>query len=162
MSAIKIWIVLVSVTNSSMNHAVLSAPTNLQITSGIYKAVPIMSKKQVYGPLEQVSEEATVQCFVKTTSRLVTRLLNYASAVAGIVLGLGIFLAVSTLCGCALACGRKRKRATEPDQGLCTQLFCPCCIPGPKSAKHRPLRDDVEMERRGDFAPDTVYYDDSD
>ncbi|CAD7927077.1 unnamed protein product [Amoebophrya sp. A120] len=83
-----------------------------------------------YGPIVTVHPDEDVECYVKTTTRLVSRLLGFISALALLLLGLGVLLCCSTLHGLFLFMSRRRRAKTDPAlSGLLYAMFCPC-LPG--------------------------------
>eukprot|EP00392_Amoebophrya_sp_AT5.2_P011417 g11494.t1 len=83
-----------------------------------------------YGPITTVFPDDDVNCYVKMSSRIISRLLNYASALGLLLLGLGVAFSVSALHGIFLFMARKRRAKTDPAvSSLLYAMFCPC-LPG--------------------------------
>merc|ERR1712194_153105 len=93
-----------------------------------------------YGPISTIWPDAGVECYIKMTTRMITRLLGYASGLALVVSVVGGLLCFSTIHGLLLFLGRRRRSKFEPTvEGLAYAMFCPCC----------PGSDDVIFMDRG-------------
>ena len=101
-----------------------------------------------FGPLETVEATAYERCFVKTTSRLVARLLEYVNAAATLLILLGACLGFSSLVGLSLLCSRKRTTPLDEEssqRGLVCNMCCPCfpevSAQSQTVGSHRPLKE---------------------
>ncbi|CAD7938491.1 unnamed protein product [Amoebophrya sp. A25] len=108
----------------------------------------------IYSPITTVYPDPNVECYTKLTTRIITRLLKYASGLAGVLLFVGSILCFSTLHGLLLFMGRRRRSKDEPEVGeLAYAMFCPCC-PGADdlmvSAGEQPLRTPSDRDSDGD------------
>lgn len=104
-----------------------------------------------YGPLEEVAvskSNSDVQCFVKITARVVTRLLNFVAALSLLSMGLGVALTFGAFASLAMMCSRRRGEEAQSDN-LCKDLFCGFLdTSGGGCSGHSPLVDPTDGEQK--------------